>query len=48
MSVEVGEQALYLKPMGMAMLNNSGRDKTLSVEGAAECYWRMFIEPLQR
>jgi TIR domain len=48
MSVEVGEQALYLKPMGMAMFNNSTRDKTLSLEGAAEYYWQMFIEPLQR
>ena len=48
MSVEVGEQALYLKPMGMAMFNNSARDKTLSLEGAAEYYWQMFIEPLQR
>jgi hypothetical protein len=48
MSVEVGEQALYLKPMGMAMFNNSARDKTLDLEGAAEYYWQMFIEPLQR
>ena len=48
MSVEVGEQALYLKPMGMAMFNNSARDKTLGLEGAAEYYWQMFIEPLQR
>ena len=48
MSVAVGEQALSLKPMGMAMFNTSTRDKTLSLEGAAEFYWQMFIEPLQR
>jgi hypothetical protein len=48
MSVEVGEQALYLKPMGMAMFNSSGPDKALSLEGAAEYYWQMFITPLQR
>lgn len=48
MSVAVGEQALCLKPMGMAMFNTSTRDKTLSLQGAAEYYWQMFIEPLQR
>jgi hypothetical protein len=48
MSVAVGEQALSLKPMGMAMFNTSTRDKTLSLEGAAEYYWQMFIGPLQR
>ncbi len=47
MSVEVGEQALYLKPLGMAMMGNT-REKTLSLEGAAEYYWQMFIQPLQR
>ncbi len=48
MSVEVGDQALHLKPLGMAMIGNSARDKALSLEGAAEYYWQIFIEPLQR
>ena len=48
MSVQVGEQALHLKPLGMAMIGNSAREKALSLEGAAEYYWQMFIEPLQR
>ena len=48
MSVAVGEQALALKPMGMAMFNTSTRDETLSLELAAEYYWRLFIAPLQR
>ncbi len=34
--------------MGMAMFSTSTRDKTLSLEGAAEYYWQMFIAPLQR
>ena len=48
LSVEIGEQALSFKPMGMAMFNASSRDKTLSFEGAAEFYWQLFIAPLQR
>jgi hypothetical protein len=48
LSVEVGEQALCLKPLGMAMFNTSTRDKTLGFEGAAEFYWQLFVEPLQR
>jgi len=47
MSVESGQQALYLKPMGMAMSGSQGKKSILSPEGAAEYYWEMFIQPLQ-
>ena len=48
MSVEAGEQTLYLKPMNMTMFSTSTtREKTLSLEGAAEYYWGLFVEPLQ-
>lgn len=47
LSVEHDEQHLYLKPMGMWMTGGD-RDAQLSFEGAAEYYWSMLIEPLQR
>src|SRR5262252_629980 len=45
--VEVDDQSLYLKALGMA---THGRDQErhLSFEGAAEYYWSLLIEPLQR
>jgi hypothetical protein len=48
LSVEVGEQALFLRALGMAMHRSSDREGKLSAEGAAEYYWGLFIEPLQR
>ena len=49
LSVEVGEQALSLKAMGMrSHLGQGPRGTQLSMEGAAEYYWSMLIEPLQR
>ena len=48
LSVDVGEQALTLKPLGMQMLRISREHKHLSQEGAAEYYWELFIERLQR
>lgn len=47
LSVNVGEQSLSLKPWGMGM-RSATRDSHLSMEGAAEYYWSMLIEPLQR
>jgi TIR domain-containing protein len=38
---------LALKPIGMPLLGNR-RDEALSQQGAAEYYWSLFIEPLQR
>lgn len=49
MSVESNTQQLYLKALGMSMHQRGGRDdEKLSLEGAAEYYWEMFIDPLQR
>lgn len=48
LSVEVGHQALTLKPLGMQTHRTVSADKHLSQEGAAEYYWDLFIEPLQR
>jgi hypothetical protein len=46
LSVVVGEQMLALNPLGMPMRGKRGQH--LSAEGAAEYYWELFIEPLQR
>jgi hypothetical protein len=49
LSVENDDQQLYLKPLGMSMLRHGGRDDSkLSMEGGAEFYWELFMEPLQR
>ena len=49
LSVEADDQALFLRPMGMSMMRQSGRDEgKLTLEGGAELYWALFIEPLQR
>jgi hypothetical protein len=47
MSVELGEQSLYLKPMGLAMFGASEAKGHLSAEGAAEYFWELFLQPLQ-
>ncbi len=47
--VAVGEQSLALQPVGMrAGMGGPGRDTRLSFEGAAEFYWSILIQPLQR
>lgn len=46
LSVQADEQMLYLKAMGMTFRRST--DEKLSQEGAAELYWSMLIEPLQR
>ena len=49
LNIAVGEQSLSLKPMGMrAIMGGSNRETNLTSEGAAEYYWSMLIEPLQR
>lgn len=49
LNLEVGEQSLSLKPMGMSSISRgSNHDSHLTSEGAAELYWAMLIEPLQR
>jgi hypothetical protein len=47
--VESDSQQLYLKPLGMSMLRRGDREgEKLSMEGGAEFYWELFIEPLQQ
>lgn len=49
LSVKNDSQQLYLQPLGMSSLRGGDRhDNKLSMEGAAELYWALFIEPLQR
>ena len=47
-SVEENGNNLFLKPMGMAFHMGDVRNEEFTMEGAAEFYWTMFIEPLQR
>ncbi len=48
MSVEDGREALFLHPMGMQIHRSPPDAGTLTMQGAAEYYWAIFIEPLQR
>jgi hypothetical protein len=48
MSVEVGDQALTLRPLGMQSHRLSTSGAHLSQEGGAEYYWTLFVDPLQR
>ncbi len=47
-SISVGDDGytLHLSPMGMAWVGEQ-RDANLTYEGAAEYYWRLFVERLQ-
>ncbi len=49
LSVHTDDQSLFLQGLGMATFGR-GRsvDTKLTLEGAAERYWSLFIEPLQR
>lgn len=50
LSVESDEQSLFLTALGMAHIarcSESGREK-LTQEGAAELFWSILLEPLQR
>lgn len=47
LSVEGGDQMLFLRPLGIGSRSGAGEEKQLTFEGAAELYWGMFIEPLQ-
>jgi hypothetical protein len=48
LSVQASEQALFLRPLGMQMRQSRDGESHLGFEGAAEYYWGLFIEPLQR
>ena len=45
--VEADDQMLYLSAMGMS-IGGGPRTQKLSMEGGAELYWSMFIQPLQQ
>lgn len=47
LSTEVGEQAIYLRPLGMQASHSHAEKRNLSYEGAAEYYWELFIQRLQ-
>jgi hypothetical protein len=48
LSVHADDQSMFLRSMGMSTFGGRNRDESLSLEGAAELYWDMFIGPLQR
>ena len=48
LSVEEGEQMLFLRPFGLGSWSGTEEGKHLTFEGAAEFYWSKFIGPLQR
>jgi hypothetical protein len=49
LSVKADDQILYLEPMGMSMMyRRRDSDQRLSMEGGAELFWGLLIEPLQR
>ena len=49
LTVEAPDKDLFLEALGMASLDgHDDRDLHLTFEGAAEYYWALLIEPLQR
>jgi hypothetical protein len=48
LSVENDDQIIFLKTLGISTLRRGEEKGKLSLEGGAEFYWDMFIEPLQR
>lgn len=50
LTVEVDEQTLFFRPAGMRMWMTGRQNENphLTFDGAAEYYWEMLIEPLQR
>ena len=48
MTVESDDQSLFLKSMGMQRFAGGRRESKLTFEGAAEEYWDLMIQPLQR
>lgn len=49
LSVDVDDQAMFLRSMGIANFARArGSEQKLSKEGAAELYWELLIDPLQR
>jgi hypothetical protein len=47
LSVDADEQAMYLRPLGMATMRSGNDRAKMSQEGASELYWSLLIERLQ-
>ncbi len=47
-TVEADDQAMFLKPIGIAGYGMTDRGSKLTFEGASELYWANFIAPLQQ
>ena len=47
MSVSVDGYALFLEPLGMARFFDQREDSALTMEGAAEYFWNLFVERLR-
>jgi hypothetical protein len=47
LTVEADGCGFFLKPLGM-MMHRRKQDEQLTDQGAAEYFWSIFIEPLQR
>jgi hypothetical protein len=47
LSVYVDDQSMYLTGFGMSYMQYGGDGKKLSLEGAAELFWSILIQPLQ-
>jgi len=48
LSAVAEEQSIALQPLGLAMSVHGGSTRNLTMEGAAEAYWGLFIAPMQR
>ena len=49
LSVHADDQALFLEALGMSSISRGdARQQKLTLEGAAESYWTLFVERLQR
>jgi len=49
LQVEADDQSMFLQSMGMAFrIGAHGSSQKLSQEGAAELYWELLVDPLQR
>jgi hypothetical protein len=48
LSVGADEHALFLTALGMSRLGHGNERGKLSMQGGAELFWGLFIEPLQR
>jgi TIR domain-containing protein len=48
LTIHADDQSLFLRSLGMSNFGNAGREQKLSLEGAAELLWGLFLGPLQQ